>query len=199
MSYESSKKAQEYYKVGYETLRRWSKNGQIQFQKTKGGHRRYFVPSSTIDTTNAKESIIYSRVSSQKQKNDLQQQINYIKKQYPQHNVISDIGSGINFKRKGFLKLFNKIIEGEVKEIVVANKDRLARFDFSFIEFICKKFGCQIKVISKTEHNSSEELVEDLLTIITVFTSRYYGLRSHSNKNKKNKILSKPVSKGASK
>jgi len=192
MSYETSKVAQQYYNVSYETLRKWETQGKIKAQKTKGGHRRYYVPPQKVNTQ--KISVIYARVSSAKQKAELKNQINFLKQKYPTHEIISDIGSGINFKRKGFISLLDRVFEGEIKEIMVANKDRFTRFGFQFLQHICKKFGCELKSVSKEKYNPTKELSEDIMSIITVFSSRYYGLRSYS-KVKKNKSLPKSTPK----
>lgn len=182
----SSKNAQKHFNVSGETLRLWSKNGKIRTFRTKGKHRRYEItepPKEKIDRT----SFIYARVSSRKQRTELDNQINSIRKQYPTHTILSDIGSGINFKRKNFQTILEQVLSGNVKEIVVAHKDRLTRFSFEILEFICNKFNTKITVLSsnviKTE---SEELASDLMSIITVFSARYYGRRKYKilQKNK---------------
>ncbi len=193
MSYETSKIAQQYYNVSYETLRQWETNGKIKAQKTKGGHRRYYIPLRT-NSNETQINVIYTRVSSYKQKSDLQNQIKFLQQKYPNHKLITDIGSGINFKRKGFISLLEQIIEHKIKEVVVANRDRLTRFGFDFFKYLFKKFGCKLKVVSEEKYNPSKELSEDILAITTVFAARYNGLRKYT-KNKKNKNLSKQPTK----
>ena len=121
---------------------------------------------------NTRKSYIYVRVLSKKQDVDLQQQIKYLSKKYPKHEVVSDIESGIN--RKGFEFLLDKILSNTVKEIVVAHRDRLPRFSLKFIAQTCKKFGTKIKVLGGKSKSKipPEELAEDLISIITVFTAR---------------------------
>jgi putative resolvase len=191
----TSKKAQEYYKVAGETLRSWALRGEIEFKTTAGGHRRYKIMCPE-DRENNRKSYIYARVSSKKQDADLQQQIKYLSEKYPEHEVVSDIGSGINPNRKGFKALLDKILSSTVREIVVAHRDRLSRFSFEFISQICKKFGTKIKVLGDEPDSKtpSEELAEDLMSIITVFTARYYGSRKY-NLLKEDKDLSKQRAK----
>ena len=175
----TSQKAQKYYSVSHETLRQWAIKGEIEFTSTSGGHRRYKI-IRPIDNKVGKKSYIYARVSSRKQENDLKRQIAFAQKKYPNHTVISDIGSGINEKRKGYKALLDKVLEGSVKEIVVAHKDRLSRFGFDLIKFICSKFGTKIIIIKncKPKHEY-QELTEDLMSIVTVFTARYHGKRKY--------------------
>ena len=114
-------------KVSKETLRLWAENGKIKTIKTDGGHRRYIYNEET-NNKETKLKFIYTRVSSKKQQSDLERQIKYLQKLYPEYRIISDIGSGLNFNRKGLNKLLEAIITGTVAEVVVAHKDRLCRF-----------------------------------------------------------------------
>ena len=184
--YASSKIAQDYYKVSYETLRLWANQNQIKYQTTKGGHRRYYIPEQN---DNKRRSIIYARVSSYKQSEDLSRQIEKLKSKYPNHEVIQDIGSGINFKRKGLETLLESIFNYEIKEVVVASTDRLTRFGIDLFKFIFKKYQCKLKILSDKENDPIKTLSDDIISIITVFSSRYYGQRSHQNK--KSKSISK--------
>ena len=175
--YVSSKKAQEFYNVSGETLRIWSEKGKIKFKTTKGGHRRYFVKTNFKEK---RKSIIYARVSSNKQKFDLERQIEFVQQKYPKNEVIKDIGSGLNFKRQGFISLLDEVLNGCIKTIVVTDKDRLVRFGFELFEYICKRHGTKIIILSKQKKKEfSEELTDDLMAIITVFSARYYGKRRH--------------------
>ncbi|AGD92035.1 hypothetical protein LBA_00113 [Megavirus lba] len=175
MSYVNSKEAQAFFKVSDQTLRRWADNNQIKTKVTPGGHRRFFIPSDD------KEKIIYCRVSSSKQKDDLKRQIKFMQKKYPNHKIMSDVGSGINFKRKNFLSLLQQIFQGNVSEVVVASNDRLVRFNYEFFDWLFKQFGCQLISVNKqTEKSPEQELSEDLISIITVFTAKYHGKRKYN-------------------
>ena len=147
---------------------------------------------------NNKLKFIYARVSSKKQDADLERQIKFIQNLYPSHTVISDIASGINFRRRGLNKILEAVLTGSVAEIVVAHKDRLCRFGFELLENICKFFKTTITVLdNKSGKPYMDEFAEDLLSIVTVFTARFYGKRKYTSgrgsiHNKKIQNLSKP-------
>jgi predicted site-specific integrase-resolvase len=187
------KELSKHFGVTPQTLKDWEINGILKCNKTKGGHRRY-IYSPAIKTTNnqqQKKKFIYARVSSTKQSSDLQRQIASLQSSYPTFEVIKDIGSGINFKRRGLVTLLDKVFGGEVSEVVVAHKDRLTRFGFELFKHIFEHFGVSITVHSDTGIKEPiSELAKDLLSIVTVFTARYYGSRTYKVLQK-NKILSK--------
>jgi predicted site-specific integrase-resolvase len=175
--YVTSKEAQQFYGVTANTLRTWAKKNTIPYTTTQGGHRRYLIKNKT----HKRQKIIYARVSSQKQKQDLQRQITYLKNRYPEHKVITDVASGINFKRKGLNSLLEQVFSGDVEEIVVFSQDRLARFGYELIENICKHFHTKLIVQnSKKQKTDEQEIAEDLLSIVTVFTTRYHGSRKYN-------------------
>ena len=176
--YVSSRKAQEYFNVSCETLRQWQVHGKVEAKFTAGGHRRYKIIPRDDDKTKHKK-IIYARVSSSKQRDDLKRQIAFVKAKYPSHEVISDVGSGINFKRKGFQALLGQIFEGNVIEVVVAHKDRISRFSFDFFKYVCFKYGVVLKIMSDKSNSPSEELSEDLIAILTHFTAKFNGSRKY--------------------
>ena len=188
--YLTPQKASEILQVTQRTLQLWDEKGRIRSFRTNGGHRRYL--SSDIEKLmfienvgqKSREKICYCRVSSCGQKEDLQRQIEFFQSRYPNHRIIQDIGSGLNFKRKGFNSLLESAIEGNIEEIVVTHKDRLCRFGFELFERIISKCSNgKILVLDNEETSPEKELVDDLLSIVTVFSSRLYGLRSHSIKN----------------
>ena len=172
----SSKIAAQHFNVSPQTLRRWANTGKINYILTKGRHRKYQLSS----TNEHKRNIIYARVSSVKQSSDLQRQISFLQKKYPSFEVVSDISSGVSFKRKGLLTILEQLFAGNIQSIVVYSKDRLARFGFELLEFLFQKFNASIIIYSNTRRlSSNEELAEDILAIITVFTARYYGSRKY--------------------
>ena len=178
--YVSSKDAQAFYKVSSETLRRWSIDGKLDFIITPGGHRRYKLVPQNVNKVKL-QSFIYARVSSKKQEDDLNRQIKFAQNKFPKYKVISDIASGINFKRKGFKTILEQVLKGNVKEIVVTHKDRLSRFGFDLFQFICKKNGTKITILNdRDSKDESNELTDDLMAIITLFTSRYKGKRKYN-------------------
>ena len=133
-----------------------------------------------------KKIIGYCRVSSHKQKDDLEKQIENVKtymyaKGY-QFEIISDIGSGINYNKKGLNQLIDMITNSEIDKIVVLYKDRLIRFGYELIKNLCDKYGTTIEIIDNTERTEEQELVEDLIQIITVFSCRLQGKRANKAK-----------------
>lgn len=178
-----------------ESLRKWNQEGKIKSITTEGGHRRYIYQN--MEKSEGKY-IIYARVSSRKQANDLQRQIDFIKEKFPNYEIISDIGSGINFKRKGLISLLEQLFAGNVKEVVVAYKDRLCRFGFELFEFMFQKHGAILTVLEDSSSKEPiKEFAEDVLSIITVFTARFYGKRKYNilqkNKNLSNKGTNKSI------
>lgn len=178
MEYVNSKEAQKFHRVCGQTLVQWAIDGKIKFKTTKGGHRRYGI----IKTEDDAKSVIYARVSSKKQESNLENQIEYLKKRYPDLEVISDIGSGINFKRPGFRRVLESVFRGDIKEVVVTSGDRFSRFGREFFEWLFEQFDAKLTILnSRTFKSDNEELSADLMEVITVFTARYYGRRKYHN------------------
>jgi predicted site-specific integrase-resolvase len=133
-----------------------------------------------------RKTIAYCRVSSNKQKDDLERQIENVKtymiaKGYS-FDLITDIGSGINYNKKGLKKLIDMITDSEVDKVVVLYKDRLIRFGYELIENLCDKYGVEIEIIDNSEKTEEQELVEDLIQIVTVFSCRLQGKRANRAK-----------------
>ena len=168
------------------TLRRWDHEGKIHCIRLSNNFRR--VPEEEINRILGVKSnridAIYARVSSSDQKNDLYNQIDRLKLLYPDAQVFSDIKSGLKFNRKGFIELLNMIEDNKVNNIYITHRDRLARFGFDLIENICKMHSTKIIEVDGEEIlSANEELTRDLISIITSFSARLYGLRSHKMKN----------------
>jgi len=184
--------------VTQQTLLQWANDGKLQVQKTNGGHRRYVyadLTNASEDRGSERKQYIYARVSSAKQQKDLQRQIAFLQASYPTYEVIQDIGSGINFRRRGLMSLLERVFEGNVSKVVVAHRDRLTRFGFELFEYIFTRFGVSIEVLSDDDIKEPHtELAKDLLSIVTVFSARYYGSRAYSDMQE-DSILSKPRAK----
>lgn len=131
-----------------------------------------------------RQSYIYARVSSSKQKGDLERQINDLKEAYPDHIVIKDIASGVNFKRKGLETLLEHVIGGMVAQVVVAHRDRLARLGCDMLEFIFSKTGTKLVVLGNDEEDE-HDLASDLLAVTTLFVASYNGRRSAANRKRR--------------
>jgi excisionase family DNA binding protein len=178
-----------------QTVRKMADSSQINSYKTPSGQRRINKQSlqtlCNIDISNKsiktcqRQNFLYARVSTKKQMDDLSRQIKYIQRpEYINYTLISDIGSGINFKRKGLQTILDHCIQRTIGEVVIAHRDRLCRFAFELIESIIQKAGGSLKVID-IDHNISteEELSQDLLSIIHIFNCRQMGKRSYKVKN----------------
>ena len=188
----SGKKASEILGVKRHTLYKYEKEGMIKTIRSPGGKRFYNVKEYLIKQNiipknkgKNKRKICYARVSSYSQKPELENQINLLKNIYPKYEILYDIGSGINFKRKNLLKIIDYGINNELDELVVTYKDRLCRIGFELIENILK--NTKIRIIYNENESPEKEVVNDLIEIITVFSSRVYGLRSYKDMMVKNK------------
>lgn len=169
------------------TLRLWESEGKIKSIRTEGGHRRYQVAELLGNQTDGSLTVAYARVSSHDQKEDLQRQMvvleSYCASKGYSFEVISDLGSGLNYKKKGLIKLIKLLCSHQVERLVLTHKDRLLRFGSELIFSLCEIFGCEVVIINRSEDSTFEEdLAHDVLEIITVFSARLYGSRSHKNK-----------------
>ena len=180
--------------VSIQTLRNWDKEGKLKpTYVTENGYRYYsedlLNKFRNIKNVNKikKKNILYARVSAKDQKDDLNRQIDNLK-QYAyskgySFEIITDIGSGINYKKEGLLKMINLVKCGEVDRIIVLYKDRLIRFGYDLIEYICKLNDTKIEIVDNSTISKEQELTEDLIQIITVFANRLYGARSKKTIN----------------
>lgn len=191
-----------YYSIGQfskligknpQTLREWDKKDILKPHHVAPTGYRYYSQEQLNHFLGIKgekqlnkKVIGYCRVSSHKQKDDLERQIENVKtymiaRGY-QFEVITDIGSGINYNKKGLNKLIDMITNSEVEKVVVLYKDRLIRFGYELIENLCDKYGTTIEIIDTTEKTEDQELVEDLIQIVTVFSCRLQGKRANKAK-----------------
>lgn len=174
--------------VAVVTLRRWEKLGKlVSVFRTVGDHRR-FLMRDVLAMIGKKEkiNICYARVSSHDQKKDLETQsaflTRYCAEQGVKAELIQDLGSGLNFKKKGLNRLLSLILSGCVDTIYVSNKDRLLRFGSELIVSISRHFGTKIVFIEDIKHSFEHALASDVIEIITVFSAKLYGARSHQKK-----------------
>ena len=183
--YRGAQEIRKTYEISSETLRRWNNQGKISSIRTPGGNRLYSVADvGNQERINEKKKICYARVSSEKQKEDLNRQCEYLRQKCPDHELIKDIGSGLNWKCKGFTSILEQSYQGDIKEVVVTRKDRLCRFAFELVEWIFVKHDTKIVVLSSDvniDDTESGELAENLLSIVTIFTARHNRLRSAEN------------------
>lgn len=185
------------------TLRRMHDSGElIPCHISKGGTRYYSTDQLELFINNnqvEKKVIGYCRVSTSSQKDDLKTQVENVKtymyaKGY-QFEIIEDIGSGINYKKKGLQELLSKISNHEISKIVVLYKDRLVRFGYEMIEYLCQINGVEIEIIDNSEQSKEQELTDDLIQIITVFANKLYGQRSKKTKKLIDEVKANAVDK----
>ena len=169
----------------YHTVYNLVKNNKIETIKvgniSKYNLGKYILDNKIEIQKSTKKKICYCRVSSRKQEGDLERQIEIMKINYPEYEIITDIGSGLNLKRKGLEKIIDMSIKGEIEEVIVTYKDRLARFGYDLIEMILKKYSnAKITIINKNEKQTSdEELVKDIISIMNVYVAKINEMRSH--------------------
>ena len=192
--------------ISISTLRRWDKENIYKPTFVTEGGTRYYsedqlntIISGSSEINKSKKIIGYCRVSSQKQKDDLERQVDNVKtymlaKGY-QFEIITDIGSGINYNNKGLNKLLDMVSNNQVDKIVIMYKDRLVRFGYELLENICMKHNTTIEIIDNTERTEEQELVEDLIQIITLFSCRLQGKRAHKAKKILKELLSDDTNK----
>jgi predicted site-specific integrase-resolvase len=172
-----------------QTVRRWEREGKLIAKRHPSGHR-YFdesdVRSMLGGAPKAKSTIVYCRVSSAGQKNDLAAQVNAMETYClgagnAVDEWVKEIGGGMNFKRKRFLDIMDRMQRGEIEKLLVAHKDRLVRFGFDLIAHIATANGCEIVVVNQSSLSPQQEMVEDLLSIVHTFSCRLYGVHKYKN------------------
>ena len=183
MQHVTPKEAAKILGVHVSSLRRWENEGKLKAIRTPGGQRRFILEEvekiggipRTITT------ICYGRVSTHSQQDDLQRQLEHLRTKYPEAEIISEVGSGLNFKRKKFLAILERIIDGDIQRVVVTHPDRLVRFGFELVRWLCTKFECELVVLNDRKFSPEQELLQDMLSIIHCFSSRLYGLRKYKS------------------
>ena len=199
------KEAMDYLNVSKITLQRWDNSGKLKAVRTSGGHRRYklsdlekFIGEYHVEGKETDDVIVatYARcsTSNQKQHGDIDRQSQRLseycaKKKYKVEYIIKDMGSGINDKRKVFVKLCKLITDKKINKVVIEHKDRLTRFQYNLIEFFFNSYGVDIELTDKKEYTEQEELVNDMMMLIASFSGRLYSARAKENakKRKENK------------
>lgn len=194
-------KARDILGVSDATLRRWAKTEKIESFVTPSGRRLYDVESfggkggsKAADASDDRESVdardaqrpstyLYARVSSSKQRDDLQRQIEFLEEKFPEGIVVSDVASGINWKRKGLRKLLDLSRAGNIDRIVVAERDRLCRFAFELLEHVFEINGTVVEVVGSSDSTPEQELQEDLLSIVQIFCCRRNGGRRYKTQS----------------
>lgn len=203
MKYYSIAEVSKLLNVTAQTLRNWDKSGKLKPHHTTNSGYRYYSQEQLNKILGIKDTgrkvIGYCRVSSHKQKDDLDRQVEnmrtYLLAQGKPFEIITDIGSGINYKKKGLREIIKLITQNEVDKIVVLYKDRLLRFGYEIIEYIATLYNCDIEVIDNTEKTEQQELVEDMIQIITVFSCKLQGKRANKTKKMIKELIEDDIGK----
>jgi excisionase family DNA binding protein len=180
--------------VSVKTVRRWADAGKFRFERSPSGHRRFYlsdikrITPRDLQQLDARITINYARVSSHDQKADLIRQVQVLESFSAangwQYETIQDLGSGLNYQKKGLHRLLKRILKGDVGRLVLTHKDRLLRFGAELVFAMCEEFETEVVIVNKSNEELSfeQELVTDMIELVTVFSARLYGARSRKNK-----------------
>ena len=192
--------------VSVKTLQRWDRDGILKANRTPTDRRYYtydqYLQFKGINTVeDNREIVIYARVSTRNQKDDLKNQVEFLKtfcnsKGMIVSQCIEDFGSGLNYNRKKWNQLLNEVMENKIKTIVISNKDRFIRFGYDWFEKFCEKFHTSIIVVNNETLSPNEELVQDIISILHVFSCRLYGLRKYKKQIKEDEEIAKELQNG---
>lgn len=192
--------------VSVKTLQRWDRDGILKANRTPTDRRYYtydqYLQFKGINTVeDYREIVIYARVSTRNQKDDLKNQVEFLKtfcnsKGMIVSQYIEDFGSGLNYNRKKWNQLLNEVMENKIKTIVISNKDRFIRFGYDWFEKFCEKFHTSIIVVNNETLSPNEELVQDIISILHVFSCRLYGLRKYKKQIKEDEEIAKELQNG---
>ena len=176
-----------------QTLRRYASHGKIPYYRNSAGQRLYDV-DTYLHGIAEPVTICYCRVSSSKQRADLDRQIAHLRAIYPDAEIVTDIAGGLNWKRAGLRSILERLHRGDKLELVVAHRDRLARFGFELIQWLVQQNGGSVLVLNQSDASPESELTEDLLAILHTFSCRMHGLRRYSAAIAQDQGLSEPQS-----
>ena len=192
--------------VSVKTLQRWDRDGILKANRTPTDRRYYtydqYLQFKGIQTENdIRDTVIYARVSTRNQKDDLQNQVEFLKqfcnaKGIIVNQCVEDFGSGLNYNRKKWNKLLDEVMENKIKTIVISNKDRFVRFGYDWFEKFCEKFNTKIIIVNNETLSPNEELVQDIISILHVFSCRLYGLRKYKNQIEEDEEIAKELQNG---
>ena len=192
--------------VSVKTLQRWDRDGILKANRTPTDRRYYtydqYLQFKGIQTENdIRDTVIYARVSTRNQKDDLQNQVEFLKqfcnaKGIIVNQCVEDFGSGLNYNRKKWNRLLDEVMANKIKTIVISNKDRFIRFGYDWFEKFCEKFNTKIIIVNNETLSPNEELVQDIISILHVFSCRLYGFRKYKNQIKEDEEIAKELQNG---
>jgi predicted site-specific integrase-resolvase len=196
--YISASQAKRYCNYSPSSLVKWADDGKIRITKTPGGKRFYHIDdikriSGIEEETEAPErkTICYARVSSRKQKEDLGRQVEYLQKYCPDCPVIKDVGSGLNYNRKGLQSLLKKVASGNIEKVVVTYRDRLCRYGIELIDWIFTEHNVELVVLCKEiDTLDTEEFATDILDVCNYFVSKYNGKKAAKYRSERKRLAS---------
>lgn len=180
--------------ISVKTVRRWADADKLRYERSPSGHRRFYlsdikrITPRDLQRLDERVTINYARVSSHDQKADLVRQVQVLEafsgSNGWQYETIQDLGSGLNYQKKGLQKLLKRILKGDVGRLVLTHKDRLLRFGAELVFAMCEEFETEVVIVNKSDEELSfeQELVTDMIELVTVFSARLYGSRSRKNK-----------------
>ena len=189
--------------VSVKTLQRWDREDILKANRTPTDRRYYtyaqYLQFKGIQTEqDRRDVVIYARVSTRNQKDDLQNQVEFLKqfcnaKGMIVNQCMEEFGSGLNYNRKKWNKLLEEVMENKIKTIVISSKDRFIRFGYDWFEKFCEKFHTKIMIVNNEALSPKEELVQDMISILHVFSCRVYGLRKYKNQIKEDEGLAQEL------
>jgi putative resolvase len=192
--------------VSVKTLQRWDREGILKANRTPTNRRYYtydqYLTFKGINAENdARQTVIYARVSTRNQKDDLTNQVAFLKQFCNSRGMIvdqciEDFGSGLNYNRKKWNTLLEEVMERKIKTIIISNKDRFVRFGFDWFEKFCMKFNTSIIVVNNEELSPQEELVQDIISILRVFSCRLYVLRKYKKQIQEDEEIAEELQDG---
>lgn len=184
--------------ITVQTLQNWDNNGKLKAHRTPTNRRYYtedqYQTYTGLQNNTKRLNVLYARVSTYGQKDDLQNQLDFIRQYANAKGIIidqefTDIGSGLNYQRKKWNQLLNMVMQDKINQIFITYQDRFIRFGFDWFDNLCKQHGTKIIVVNNPHTSPDQELVSDLISIIHVFSCRLYGLRKYKNKLKNDDSL----------
>ena len=189
--------------VSVKTLQRWDRENILKANRTPT-NRRYYTYDQYLQFKGIKiendirDVVIYARVSTRNQKDDLHNQVEFLKqfcnsKGIIVNQCIEDFGSGLNYNRKKWNKLLEEVMENKIKTIIISNKDRFIRFGYNRFEKFCEKFNTKIIIVNNETLSPNEELVQDIISILHVFSCRLYGLRKYKKQIQEDEEIAKEL------
>ncbi|MDE7424700.1 MAG: IS607 family transposase [Lachnospiraceae bacterium] len=192
--------------ISVKTLQRWDRDGILKANRTPTDRRYYtydqYLQFKGVQTGNdIRDIVIYARVSTKNQKDDLKNQVDFLRQFCNSRGMIinqciEDFGSGLNYNRKKWNKLLEEVMENKIKTIVISSKDRFIRFGYDWFEKFCEKFNTKIIIVNNEMLSPNEELAQDIISILNVFSCGLYGLRKYKNQIKKDEEIAKELQDG---